>query len=333
MDNGSIMSRLHSVAVVVPVYRGEQTLAAVVEEIISMRGPSATPNGTQYEVREIVLVHDCGGDRSDLVIRELCERYSIISAVWLTRNFGQHAATMAGISATGSDWVVTLDEDGQFDPTHIPTMLDTALCDSAMVVYARPANRLPHSRLRNVLSEVNKRVIAPLLIGRGFGDFSSYRLILGEIARSMAAYAGHGTYLDVVLSWLTDRRTTTLVNYRSERRAGSGYSLPSLVGHFWRMVVTGGTRPLRAVSLIGILASLAGVLLAVAVIFRRFAYGYPAGFASVFTVLLILSGLILLALGILAEYIGSVLRTSQGRPLYSTWSDPASSPLQRDTTE
>ena len=295
-----------------------------------MGAPSRSSAGAHYEIREVVLVHDCGPDRSDLVIRELCKKHPKVSAVWLTRNFGQHAATMAGIASTGSDWVVTLDEDGQFDPRHIPQLLDVAIAESAAVVYARPSNRLPHSVFRNALTEINKRFLAPLFVGRGFAEFSSFRLILGEIARSMSAYAGYGTYLDVVLSWLTDRRTTTKVEYRGEARDRSGYSLQALLQHFGRMIITGGTRPLRIVSLTGLFSAFLGAVLAAAVVFRRFAYGYPAGFASVFVILLILSGLTLLAVGVLAEYVGAVSRVSQGRPLYATWSDPANSPLRRD---
>lgn len=320
----------HSIAVVIPVFRGECTLTKIVEEVLAIGAPSRSSAGTHYEIREVVLVHDCGPDRSDLVIRELCEKYEKVSAVWLTRNFGQHAATMAGIAATGSDWVVTLDEDGQFNPRHIPQLLDTAIAESAIVVYARPSNRLPHSVCRNALTEVNKRFLAPLFVGRRFVEFSSFRLILGEIARSMSAYAGYGTYLDVVLSWLTDRRATTKVEYRGEKRDRSGYSFRALLQHFGRMIITGGTRPLRIVSLIGILSAVCGVSLAAAVVFRRLAYGYPAGFASVFVILLILSGVTLVAVGVLAEYIGAISRVSQGRPLYATWSDPANSPLRRD---
>jgi glycosyltransferase involved in cell wall biosynthesis len=323
----------HTVAVVIPVYRGERTLARVVEEVLASGTESTTPSGLDFEIREVVLVHDCGPDRSDEVIRELCESHPKIHPVWLTRNFGQHAATMAGIAATGTDWVVTLDEDGQFDPRHIPQLLDTAIRENAVVVYARPSNRLPHSVLRNTLTEANKRFLAPLIVGRGFTEFSSFRLILGEIARSMSAYAGYGTYLDVVLSWITDRRTTIKVEYRGEERDRSGYSFRTLLQHFGRMIITGGTRPLRIVSISGLLSALFGTILAVAVVFRRFAYGYPAGFASVFVILLVLSGLTLVAVGVLAEYVGAVSRVSQGRPLYSTWSDPAASPLRRDDAD
>ena len=74
--------------------------------------------------------------------------------VWLSRNYGQHAATLAGMSSSGGDWIVTLDEDGQHDPSYVGAMLDVALAEQASVVYARPVNPAPHGgAARHVVAE------------------------------------------------------------------------------------------------------------------------------------------------------------------------------------
>jgi glycosyltransferase involved in cell wall biosynthesis len=318
----------HAIDIVIPVFAGEKTLENLMREIATLRNHSPTPGGNQFTVDRVFLVHDCGPDRSDEVIRKICGELDWVHPIWLTRNYGQHAATFAGIAATGSDWVVTLDEDGQFNPADVPEMLDTAMSSQSALVYGLPLNRPPHSPVRNALTALNKRVVAPLLIGHTFATFSSFRLILGEVARSASAYAGHGSYLDVVLSWITDRKSAVRVRYRSEGRPRSGYSAWKLFAHFWRMVLTGGTRPLRIVTVIGILSSTCGIGLAAAVVGRKFVYGYPAGFASVFVAILVFFGVLLIALGILAEYIGSISRTVMGRPLYSTRSDPEAGPFR-----
>ena len=77
-------------------------------------------------------------------MRELEQEYPFVRSVWLSRNFGQHAATLAGMASSGGDWIVTLDEDGQHDPSYIGAMLDVALDEQASVVYARPVNPAPH---------------------------------------------------------------------------------------------------------------------------------------------------------------------------------------------
>lgn len=323
----SATQNTHSIDIIVPVFAGEKTLEPLIREIQALRTETTTPDGIRFAIGDVILVHDCGTDNSDEVIRKVCRDFSGVRPVWLTRNYGQHAATLAGIAASGSDWVVTLDEDGQFNPAEIPMMLDSAIASQSALIYGLPLSRPPHSLARNLLTEFNKRILAPLLIGQSFAKFSSFRLILGEVARSVSAYAGHGSYLDIVLGWITDRRSAVLVHYRTEGDRRSGYSGRTLLGHFWRMVLTGGTRPLRLVTAIGVISAIGGVGLAMAVVSRKLIYGYPAGFASVFVALLMLFGVLLIVLGILAEYIGSISRTVMGRPLYSTWSDPEAGPL------
>jgi len=319
----------HSIAVVIPVYRGEETLAELVSEILPLCQVQRTPEKHAYVVKEIVLVYDHGPDGSEAIIHSLAAEFDVVRPVWLSRNFGQHPATIAGIAATGSDWVVTLDEDGQFNPTDIPLLLDVAMNAKAPLVYGAPSSPPPHSSFRNLASLLTKRFLGKYLIGSGMPEFTSFRLLLGEIGRSVAAYAGSGVYLDVALSWMVSNHQVVKVKFRPERRDRSGYTTRTLLSHFWRLVLSSGTRPLRIVSYAGVLAALTGVVLAGLVVVRRFMYGFPVGFTSVFVVLLIIGGTLLVALGIVAEYIGLIVRTSIGRPLYLAQADPSSGPFGR----
>ena len=141
----------------IPVYGGQHTLDAVVDELAASVGDRRSPQGRPYRVTEAVLVHDCGPDESDETMRGLAERYDSVRPVWLSRNFGQHAATLAGIAASGGEWVVTMDEDGQHNPERIGALLDTAMTEQADVVYASPTNEPPHGVLRNAASRGKKR--------------------------------------------------------------------------------------------------------------------------------------------------------------------------------
>lgn len=319
----------HSIAIVIPVYRGEDTLEELVSEILPYCKVQRTRGKHPYVVKEIVLVHDHGPDGSESVIRELAEKLDVVRPVWLSRNFGQHPATIAGIAATGSDWVVTLDEDGQFSPADIPVLLDVAMEAKAPLVYGAPSTSPPHSSFRNLASMLTKRVLGRLLTGSEMAEFTSFRLVLGEIGRSVAAYAGSGVYLDVALSWMVSNHQVVKVKFRSEGRDQSGYTTRSLLSHFWRLVLSSGTRPLRFVSYAGVFAALGGIVMAGLVIVRRLMYGFPVGFTSVFVLLLVIGGIMLVALGVVAEYVGLIVRTSIGRPLYLALADPRSGPLNR----
>src|SRR5688572_22784522 len=133
-----------SLSLVVPVYQGERTLELLVKEVEPLTTPATTPAGHAFQVQELVLVHDGAIDRSDRVMEELAARYPFVRLVWLSRNFGQHAATLAGMASSSGDWVVTLDEDGQQAPAEVGALLDRALADQVQLVYGQPVNPAPH---------------------------------------------------------------------------------------------------------------------------------------------------------------------------------------------
>ncbi|WP_454198935.1 glycosyltransferase [Nocardia sp. Marseille-Q1738] len=320
--------RPHTVSVVVPVYRGEDTIAGLVAELHGLTRPTETPGGITFTVSEIILVHDHGPDRSDVVLQELEQTYAEVRPVWLSRNFGQDAATIAGMSAAAGDWIVTMDEDGQHDPRFIGAFLDTALAERADLVYSKPSNTRPHGFLRNLTSRGAKLVLATLFAFPDSTRFESYRLIRGDIGRQLAEVASNGVYLDVALTWVVGAVAQAPVVLRAEGREESGYNYRRLFSLFWKMVLCSGTRGLRLVSLLGVTLALAGVVMAAVVVFEALTTdGWaPEGWASTIVVLLLCSGAVLFSLGLIAEYLGVALHILVGKPLYLTVETPTPRP-------
>jgi polyisoprenyl-phosphate glycosyltransferase len=293
-----------------------------------------TPAGRPMRVSEILLVHDGGPDRSDVVIRRLADTMPLVRAVWLSRNFGQHAATIAGMSSTGSEWIVTMDEDGQFDPDDIGKMLDVAFSQHAQLVYGTSTTRPPHGVVRNVGSGMAKTIATRVLADGNLVRFSSFRLMLGEIGRGVAAYVGPGVYLDVALSWAFARTAFCPVQFRPGLDRPSGYTFRKLLSHFWQLVITVGPRPLRLVSFAGVVSAFAGFVVALVILIEKLAGNiHVTGWASLAVIVLLLGGMNLFALGVVAEYVGAAVRMAMGKPLYLITSDPATGPLYRDAIE
>lgn len=317
-----------SVSVVVPVYRGEQTIAALVRELHRLSRPTCTPGGIRFAVEEIVLVHDHGPDRSDIVLQRLEREYEQVRVIWLSRNFGQDAATIAGMAAARGGWIVTMDEDGQHNPTFIAAFLDTALAERADLVYSRPTNTRPHGLLRNLTSRGAKLVLATLFAFPAATRFESFRLIRGDIGRRLAEIAGNGIYLDVALTWVVDRRAAAPILLRTEGRDESGYNYRRLFSLFWKMVLCTGTRGLRLVALLGVTLALAGTALAAVIGYTALSGGggNPEGWASIIVVMLLCSGAVLFSLGLIAEYLGVALHVLVGKPLYLTVDSPTPRP-------
>ena len=332
VEDGALMpaDADHRISIVVPVYQGEATLPQLLQEIEPLTRTRATPDGHRYVVDEVLLVFDNGPDGSARVIRELEARYDFTRAVWLSRNFGQHAATLAGMASSGGDWIVTLDEDGQHDPALIGNLLDTALREQASVVYAKPTNKPSHGALRNTASKGAKWLLTKMFAGSNAPDYQSYRLVLGSIGRSVAAYSGSGVYLDVAMGWVSSKTVTSPIELRHEGERTSGYSTRRLFSHFWRMILSSGTRGLRFVSVLGVAFAAIGAILAIYVLIQRLTENIDtAGWASMIVIVLITSGAILFSLGIIAEYIGINVNMAMGKPPYLITSDPANGPLGR----
>ena len=311
------------VSLVIPVYRGETTLPILIEEVEKFTNEQVSLNGNKFVICEVLLVHDCGPDRSDRVIEELVARYPFVRAVWLSRNYGQHAATLAGMASATGDWVATIDEDGQQNPGDIGGMLDTALSQSLQLVYAQPGNRPPHGWLRNTLSWSAKAFISKLLGNNKIGQFNSFRLVDGEIARTLAAYCGNGVYLDMGLYWITGRIGHRKVQLRMEMDRPSAYSYRKLFGHFWNLIFTTGTRPLRLITLMGFVSVLLAVAIAMYALIGKLHGDVPVqGWASLLIIVAFFSGCILTALGVIAEYLVVTMGIVMGKPLYVVTSKP-----------
>ncbi|NHQ59183.1 glycosyltransferase [Chlorobium sp. BLA1] len=320
------MTHKHLVSLVIPVYAGKKTLPLLMEEILPLTFEQRSPNGNQYIICEVLLVHDCGPDASDRIIEELSAEYQFVRPVWLTRNFGQHAATLAGMASATGDWIATIDEDGQQAPGDIGLLLDRALAESQQVVYAQPIMPPPHGWLRNLLSRTAKGIAHKLLDSPNSGQFNSFRLIDGEIGRILAAYCGNGIYLDVALSWIAGRIGYCPVMLRHEMARPSGYSYMKLLAHFWHMIIALGTRPLRFITIMGLFSVAIAASLAGYVIFLKMFGDMPIqGWTSLIITIAFFSGCILTALGVIAEYLALSLTIAMGKPLYMVSTKPTRS--------
>ncbi len=305
-----------TLSVVIPVFRAGPALEATCREILEVCGDVSPVPTVRVELAELILVCDnpeLPVDALDSLsgLADLDER---VRVVWLSRNFGQHPATIAGIVSTNGDWVVTMDEDGQHDPRFIRDLLATAGRNRTPLVYAAPTNARPHGPLRNAGSWVSGRV-ARSVSGVPV-RFHSFRLIEGGPARSACAYAGENVFLDIALSWTCGTPSACPMQMRAEA-VESSYNYRRLLSHFWRLVVSSGTRPLRFVAAAGVVVAFVGLLVGGWVIVQRLSGEIPVpGWTSVFVAMLVLLGGLFVAVAVVAEYVGQAVRNTVGRPVY-----------------
>jgi glycosyltransferase involved in cell wall biosynthesis len=303
------------------VYAGEAYLEGLVAKLNVLREEwekAAAP----VRLAEAIFVIDSAIDSSEAVLRQLESKFKWVRVLTLARNFGQHPATMAGISYSSGEWVVTLDEDLQHDPAYIPQMLQHAAANALDVVYAKPTHSVHKGFWRDFSSRRYKQLMSRLTNNPYITHFNSFRLMRGVVARAAASVSSHETYFDVALVWYTNRIDSISFRLTDIRHAESGkssYNFRNLVSHGRRMLVTSSSKHLRVGALLGVFAIVACLALASRALLQKVMNPESVqvpGWTSLFIGLLLLGGLTLLLLSIIIEYLTIVLLHSQGKPTF-----------------
>jgi len=310
-----------TLSVIVPVYRGARFLPGLVDrlESLRLRWASLAPD---LQLREAIFVMDAPVDDSARVLQQLLPDRPWLRMVELSRNYGQHSATVAGNLYSCGDWVVTMDEDLQHDPADIENLLRAAMGKSADVVYARASGASHGDGYRDSSSGLVKAWIARISGNPFVRSFSSFRLIRGDIARAASGVCAQSTYFDVALTWFTHRITQAEVPMSDDRyiRLGeSGYSFWSLMEHAKKLVLTSNLRALRFTTALSMSALLAAVVTGISVLYMKYFSSTPIpvrGWASLMIVLLGLGGATIFILGVMVEFLHSSMQQLQGKPAF-----------------
>lgn len=311
------------VSIVVPVYAGSKYLDALTAAIDNLRSQWESGDAP-VTLGEVIFVEDAAIDSSATVVDRLAAERPWVTALHLSRNFGQHAATMVGILHSSGDWVVTMDEDLQHRPDRVPELLALAVSKGADIVYAKPNSGVHDAAMRDLTSRSFKRLMQWITGNPNLSNFNSFRLIRGPIARAAASVCTHDTYLDIGLSWFTQRIETISLEMKDERfiRTGkSGYSFRALLSHAWRMMFSSQIKLLRIGSLIGLAAMLLSVLGGVYVLVKKLIHPElieVQGWASLILAIVFFGGLTAFMLGIALQYLSTLVLKAHGKPTFFT---------------
>lgn len=309
-----------SISLVVPVYAGEAYLVALVDQIEGVMN-EMTSLGTPFRIAEAIFVDDASIDSSSSILKKIAENREWLKVLTMSRNYGQHAATAAGICHSHGDWVVTLDEDLQHSPADIIPLFESQAIHQADVVYAASSSG-SHGGWRDWASRTVKRTIASLTKTPQIVFFSSFRLIRGDIARTAASSSSSQTYLDMALTWYTTRvvkRELVLTDTRYKGSGESGYKLVTLVSHGRKLIRSSGLDVSLFGFCVGGITLLLAVVFSVLAIFTKLVTPEEialVGWTSLFTAVLFVGGIIILLICIILEYVSLMSANVLGRPTF-----------------
>ncbi len=290
-----------ALSIVVPVYNGAKSITELVHalETLDIEGG-----------HEIVLVNDGSPDDSLAVCRRLLSEASVpITLVNLARNFGEHNAIMTGLRHTRGAHVITMDDDLQNPPSEVKRLVEHARATGKDVVYTRYAVK-QHAYWRNLGSRFANWV-ADVLMEKPKGLYlSSFRCMSAFLVEQVTRYEGPFPYVDGLIMQATQAIDTIEVEHLPRASGRSNYTLKRLVRLWLNIFVNFSVMPLHLSTIAGFALSLIGLIGVVSVVLEALFFEPPQGWASLMAATLLLSGVQLLILGILGEYMGRLFLTA-----------------------
>lgn len=302
---------MSKVSFVIPCYRSALTIESVVTEI------KETMDSLKKYEYEIILVNDCSPDETFEVIRSLAEKNDNITGINLAKNFGQHAALMAGFHEVTGDILVCLDDDGQTPACEVSKLL-AGIEDGADVVYARYAHK-KHSFFRNFGSRIND-LMTRIMLGKPkdlyvSSYFAARRFVVDEMIRYTYAFP----YVIGLVLRTTKNIINVDVNHRNREVGESGYTFGKLMSLWFNGFTAFSVKPLRIATATGCIAAVCGFLYGIYTIIKKIFIkpdDLTIGFSALMSVIVFMSGLILIMMGLVGEYMGRVYISMNNSPQF-----------------
>jgi len=300
------MSDHPGLSIVVPVYRGANTVGQLVAELSALK-----PEGGM----EIILVNDGSPDNSGEVCQALLPTATVpLIYIEHARNYGEHNAVMTGLRRARGDYVITMDDDLQNPPEEVVRLYDHARKGGWDVVYTRYASK-KHALWRNIGSRF-ANAVADRLLDKPKGLYlSSFRCMARLVVQSVTRYTGPYPYVDGLIMEVTQRIDSIEVRHLPRAEGRSNYTLTRLVRLWLNLATSFSLAPLRMATFLGIgMATLGAIGAVLTIIEALVVRGTPSGYASTMVVILLVGGVQSMILGVLGEYVGRTFLSANGKP-------------------
>ena len=298
---------MDNISIIIPVFNSEKTIEKVVDEIIDeLSGKS---------IFKIVLVNDGSIDKSYYKCKELSEKYGFLKFVNLSKNFGQHSAILAGLNYVTDEYIVFMDDDLQTPARGINKLVDK-IKEDFDVVYARYPEK-KHGFLKNIGSRFKNIIFRRLLPKSRNVTSSSFFAMRKYLVKELLNYRGPYPYLPGMIFCATKNITNIEIQHRTRPAGSSNYSFNSLLRLWFNGFTNYSTKPLRISFFLGLIFSIIGFLFSIVFIIQRFLDpSVFLGWAFIIVAILIFSGVQLIMIGLVGEYIGRIFLSQNKQPQY-----------------
>ncbi|AUP81065.1 glycosyltransferase family 2 protein [Flavivirga eckloniae] len=304
------MSHKEAVSIVIPVYNGEKSITNLVAHLIAKLSPS-------YRL-EIVLVNDCSKDNSEAVCVSVYQKHTdVVKFLSLSKNVGEHNAVMAGLNHITGNYVVIMDDDFQNPVSEVIKLIEHAIITQNDVVYSY-YDKKEHSFFRNLGSRFNDKMATILLKKPKDLYLSSFKVMNKFLVEEIIKYNLPFPYIDGLILRTTNNIGKLKVKHDKRTNGPSNYTLKKLVALWMNMFTNFSILPLRVSMVIGFVFSLFGFGYGLfAIIEKLYNPDLPVGYTALIVLVSIFSGIQLMALGMVGEYLGRMFMSQNKKPQYS----------------
>lgn len=301
---------MKKISFVIPCYKSALTIEGVIQEI-----KETMASFQEKYSYEVILVNDFPEDGTFDVIREITAENENMIGVNLAKNFGQHAALMAGFHYCSGDITVCLDDDGQTPANEVGKLLDK-IEEGYDVVYAKYEHK-KHSAFRNFGSKVNE-IMTRFMLGKPRELYvSSYFAARKFVVDEMLRYQNSYPYVIGLVLRTTKNVTNVVVNHREREIGTSGYTFGKLLGLWLNGFTAFSIKPLRVATACGGFCAVAGFLYGIYTIIKKLVNpAVPMGWSSTMAALVFIGGMLMLMLGLIGEYLGRIYISLNNAPQY-----------------
>ncbi len=297
------------ISVIVPVFNAEKTLIELNHRLHS------TLKNSKFEF-EVIYIDDYSKDDSWKILTEIKTNHpETVKIIKLSKNFGQHQATLCGFTYAKGNYIVTIDDDLEQEPEIIPSFLKEHTDKKATVSYYIYKNK--KTKIRNTLTKIFK-FLARLdgKVNKG----SSYRIINKSLVDEINKNNQTFVYIDELILWYISPEKINFIEVippPALQKKQSRYSAFGLIKMALYLILYSTTLPLRAVTLIGFITAFTNLLLGFYFILRKIFFNVPLGYTSIIVSILFSSGIILMAIGILGIYINRLFLSANHSPVFN----------------
>lgn len=295
-------------SIVVPVYHNSQSLPALVKRLSKI-----AEKEFQGDLFELIFVDDGSGDNSFEVLTKLSQEDSRICIVRLSRNFGSNAAILAGLSCAKGDAVVVISADLQDPPELIPEMVQAWMDGNQVVLAAR--NKRKDPLVSKLSSAITNRMLRLLVFPDYPPNGFDFMLLDHRVVEIIVSMKEMNAYIFGLAMWVGFQRKVIFYDRVAREHGRSRWTLSKKIKYFVDIFVAFSFLPLRIASVTGLFFAFLGFLYATVLIGMRVFSAIPIpGWTTLIVVVLFSSGLQLLLLGVLGEYMWRALDESRNRP-------------------